>query len=165
MENTRLLNQIKKEFEMKKTLIATALACAASTAFALDVGVTGSYDHVSPNYFAGGYGLVVGHRFANTNYGVTAAFDRYPDIKYNKYTLMAGRDVATLGTAVLTIKSGVSYLDTRYNDGYAFVAGVGSTIGLTDKISLTTDFRHQWGQDSVKKLNGNIVTFGLMYSF
>lgn len=148
---------------MKKSLIASLLALAAGSSSAFDLGITGSYDHVSPNYFASGFGVTAAQRFNNK--GIFLGYDRYPDIKYNKYTAMGGLDVATAGSALLTVKAGVAYLDSRYSDGFAFLAGVGATYPLTDKISIVTDFRHQWGQSSVKKYNGNTVTLGLTYSF
>lgn len=148
---------------MKKTLIAAALALAAGSASAIDIGVTGSYDHVSPNYFASGFGVSAAQRFGNK--GVFLGYDRFPDINYSKYTVQGGLDIATAGSALLTLKGGVAYLDSRYRDGYALLLGAGATFPLTDKISITADFRHQWGQEKVNKYNGNQVIFGLTYTF
>jgi opacity protein-like surface antigen len=149
---------------MKKSLIAAALAMALTgTASAVDFGITGSYDHVSPNYFASGFGLTASQRFGTK--GVYLGYDRFPDINYSKYTVQGGLDVATAGSALLTIKSGIAYLDSRYRDGFALLLGVGATFPLTDKLSITADYRHQWGQEKVNKYNGNQVIFGVTYSF
>lgn len=151
---------------MKKLLIATALAAAVTSANAIEVGVNGSYDHISPNYYSTGFGFTVGQRFGN-NWGVTAGLDRYTETDINRYSVLGGYDAFRVGAALFTFKAGAAYVDRGNNlpNGYAGVVGIASTIYVTDKVGIVVDYRYQRGQDRISNLNGNTVSLGVQYSF
>ena len=153
---------------MKKIAIATLLAVAAVSASAVEVGITGSYDGTKHDH--AGYGLTVGEHFGKA--GITAGFDRYSDNKLNKYSLVGGYDVAKIGSATVTAKAGVVYLDqekgAKYSSdrqGYAGLVGAGVTVPVTKAVSVTADYRYQAGQSRVNDLNGSTVLFGAKYAF
>lgn len=180
---------------MKKILIATAIALASASASALEVGLTvgtnyaknsASRSHepiIGPMQWSNGtdrteYGITVGEKFGKV--GITAGFARsnggtpitiptdgpYKDQVQNRYSLVAGYDVAKIATITVTPKLGVAYLDNaRDVDGYAMTIGVGASIPVTKKISLTADVARQYGQDRVNQFNGNRVTVSVNYKF
>lgn len=180
---------------MKKILIATAIALSAASASALEVGLTvgtnyaknsASRSHepiIGPMQWSNGtdrteYAITVGEKFGKV--GITAGFARsnggtpitiptdgpYKDQVQNRYSLVAGYDVAKIATITITPKLGVAYLDNaRDTDGYAMTVGIGASIPVTKKISLTADVARQYGQDSVSQFNGNRATVGINYRF
>jgi opacity protein-like surface antigen len=147
---------------MKKVILVTALL-AAFSAHAVEVGVNASTD--SANTDRTGYGVTIGQKFDKV--GVTAGFDRYSKgTDLDKYTVMGSYDVTKIGSATLSAKAGVAYLDQKNaNDGYAALVGAGVSIPVTTKIAATVDYRYQAGQSRVKSLDGSTVSAGLKYSF
>jgi opacity protein-like surface antigen len=149
---------------MKKVLIASVIALAATAASALELGVhvTRDYSGSDRNYG----GITLGH-----NYGAmsaTAGFERSSvgTNDQNRYSLVGGYDVVKLGTVTVTPKVGVAYLDNQVgSDGYAMTVGVGASVPVTAKISVTADFARQYGQDRVNQFDGNRVSVGLKYKF
>ena len=148
---------------MKKLAIASLLALAAISASAVEVGITGSQDFANTD--RSGYGVTLGQQYGSFN--VTAGFDRYTTgIDLNKYSLVGGYDVTKIGTATLTAKAGVAYLDQKgANDGYAALVGAGVSIPVTKQVAATVDYRYQAGQSRVNSLNGSSVLVGAKYSF
>ena len=150
---------------MKKIAIATLLALAAISASAVEVGVTGSQDFANTD--RSGYGVTIGQKFGTMS--VTAGVDRYtngssPDL--TKYTLVGGYDVAKLGTATVTAKAGVAYLDpTAGSTGYAALVGAGISIPVTKSLAATVDYRYQAGQDRVNGMDGSTVLVGAKFAF
>lgn len=149
----------------KKILLVATLMSVFSMAQAVEVGVTGSEDFANKD--RNGYGLTVGEHFGA--YSATAGFDSYlKDGKLNKYSLVGGYDVAKIGSATLTAKAGVAYLDQRTKgavDGYAALVGAGVSIPVTTKVAATVDYRYQAGQSRVNNLNGGSILVGAKYAF
>lgn len=179
---------------MKKILIASAIAIAATAASAMEVGVTAGTNFaksngtdcgfvVGPSTCTQGvdrteYGVTVGEKFGRV--GITAGFARsnggssitqptdgaYKDQVQDRYSLVAGYDIAKIATITITPKLGVAYLNNaRDTDGYAMTVGVGANIPVTKQVSLTADVARQYGQDRVNQFNGTRITAGLKYSF
>jgi hypothetical protein len=149
---------------MKKFAIATVIALAATAAAALEVGVTAGSDYAGNNRDS--VGVTVGKKFDAV--AVTAGFDRATGgaNDQDRYSLVAGRDVAKLGPVRVAVKAGGVYLNNQVSeDGYAALVGVGASIPLTKQVSLTLDATRQYGQDRVKVFDGSRVTAGVKYSF
>ena len=150
---------------MKKTAIATILALAAVSAQALEVGVSTTADYSGVNKSTG-YGLTLSKPVGK--FGVTAGFDRFTagSNDQDRYSLVAGYDVAKFGPVTLTPKLGLAYLNNQHGaDGSAITVGIGATLPLTKTVSLTLDADRQYGQDRVQSADGNRVTAGLKYRF
>ena len=149
----------------KKILLVTMLMSMFSMAQAVEVGVTGSQDYA--NRDRQGLGFTVGEHFGA--FSVTAGFDTYSETsKLNKYSLIGGYDVTKIGSATLTAKAGVAYLDQRAKgavDGYAALVGAGVSIPVTTNVAATVDYRYQTGQSRVDGLNGSSVLVGAKYAF
>ena len=149
---------------MKKIAIATILAVAAMSASALEIGVTGTRDYAGTD--RNGYGLTVGESFGKV--GVTAGFDRFTSgaNDQDRYSVVAGYDVAKLGIVTVTPKVGAAYLDNQTgSNGYAMTVGVGASMPVTKQVSIGLDIARQYGQDRVQSFDGNRVTAGVRYKF
>lgn len=150
---------------MKKFAIASLIALAATAASALEVGVTATRDYSGePNRNAAG--LTVGQKFGAV--GVTAGFERFTKgtNDQDRYSVVAGYDVAKVGPVTVTPKVGVAYLNNQNSaDGYALTVGVGASLPVTKQVSLTADVAHQYGQKRVEAFDGNRVTVGVKYAF
>lgn len=149
---------------MKKTAIATILALVAVSASALEVGVSTTADYSGANKVTG-YGVTLSKPVGK--FGVTVGFDRFTTgNNQDRYSLVAGYDIAKFGPVTVTPKLGVAYLDNqRVADGSAITVGIGATLPLTKTVSLTVDAARQYGQDRVQSSDGNTVTTGLAYRF
>ena len=150
---------------MKKLAIASIIALAATAASALELGVSTTRDYSGePN--RNGAGLSLTQRYGKV--GVTAGFDRFTKgaNDQDRFSLVAGYDVAKVGAFTLTPKLGVAYLNNQVGqDGYAMTVGAGVSTPLTKSVSLGLDVAHQKGQDRVRSSDGNTVTVGLSYKF
>jgi hypothetical protein len=149
---------------MKKFVFASMLALAATTASAVEVGVTASREFGPGARDAAG--VTVGQSFDKLS--ITAGFDRFTrgGDDQNRFSLVAGYDVFKLGPATVSAKAGGAYLDNQYAEsGYAGLVGAGVKLPLTKEVSLGVDVARQYGQERVKAFNGNVVTAGLKYSF
>ena len=151
---------------MKKIALATLFALAVGTASAVELGVTAQRDY-SQNPDRNGWGLTVGEHFGKTS--LTAGFERYTQgtNDTNRYSLVAGYDVAQIGGITITPKLGVAYLDpTTTSNGWQGSVGVGASYALTKTVALTADYRYQtaW-QTRVDNFNGNVISGGLKFSF
>ena len=150
---------------MKKIAIASLIALAATAASALEVGVTTTRDYSGAEN-RNGAGVTVGEQFGKV--GVTAGFERFTKgtNDQDRYSLVAGYDVAKLGPVTVTPKVGVAYLNNQVGqDGYAMTVGVGASMPVTKQVSLGLDVARQYGQDRVQAFDGNRVTVGLKYKF
>jgi hypothetical protein len=150
---------------MKKIAIASIIALAATAASALEVGVTGTRDY-SGTESRNGAGLTVGHNYGKV--GVTAGFERFTSgaNDQDRYSLVAGYNVAKIGPVTVTPNVGVAYLNNQVGEnGYAMTVGVGASLPVTKQVSLTADVARQYGQDRVNQFDGNRVTVGLKYRF
>ena len=149
---------------MKKIAIATVIALAATAASALELGVTTARDYAGDNRNA--TGVTVGQQFGAV--GVTAGFDRATlgTNDQDRYSLVAGYNVARVGPVSVAVKGGAAYLNNQTGaDGYAALVGVGASLPVTKAVALTVDATRQYGQDRVKASDGNRVAVGLKYSF
>ena len=150
---------------MKKIAIASILALAAISASALEVGVTSTTDYSGANQRQG-FGATVGQQYDKVS--VTAGFERFQkgSNDQDRYSLVAGYDVAKLGSVTITPQVGVAYLNNQTgSDGYAMTVGVGATVPVTKQVSFGLGVTHQYGQDRVSSSDGNRVTAGLKYRF
>lgn len=149
---------------MKKAILATVIALAATAASAVELGVTATRDYSGDNRNFGG--ITLGQKYGAV--GVTAGFERSTvgGNDQNRWSLVGGYDVAKLGPVTVTPKLGVAYLDNHTGgDGYAMTVGIGASVPVTQKISLTADYARQYGQDRVQQYDGNRLTLGAKYSF
>ena len=151
---------------MKKIALATLLALAVGSASAIEVGVTAQRDY-SQNQDRNGFGLTVGQNYGKIS--ATAGFERYTQNANdtNRYSLVAGYDIAKFGDVTITPKIGVAYLDpTSTSNGWQGTVGVGASYAVTKTVALTADYRYQGAlQNRVDAFNGNVVTAGVKVSF
>ena len=149
---------------MKKLILATMLAAVMGTASAVEVGVNAGFN--TSGVGAASYGVTVGQSFGK--FGLTAEYDR--DLKSkgidNRFSAIASYDLFNVGNITVTPKLGVSYLNPEtVTSGYAALGGVGVSLPLSKHVFVTGDYRYQYGQDSVKSLNGHQLFAGLKVKF
>jgi len=149
---------------MKKFAFASILALAALSASAVEVGVTATRDYAGDNRNGGGF--TVGEHFGKV--GITAGFDRFTKgtNDQDRYSLVAGYDVAKVGVFTITPKVGVAYLQNQTTaNGYAMTVGLGTSVPVTKNVSVGLDVARQYGQDRVKESDGNTVQASVVYKF
>ena len=149
---------------MKKIVLATALVLAAGAASALELGVTATRDYSGDNRNFGG--ITLGHNYGAL--GLTAGAERSSvgGNDQNRFSLVAGYDVAKLGPVTVTPRLGVAYLDNQTGqDGYAATVGLGATVPVNKKVSVGLAVDRQYGQDRVNQFDGNRVTAAVKYRF
>lgn len=150
---------------MKKIAIASLIALAATAASAVELGVTTTRDYSGAEN-RNGTGITLGNKYGRV--GVEAGFERFTKgtNDQDRFSLVAGYDVAKFGAVTVTPKVGVAYLNNQASaDGYAMTVGVGASVPVTKQISLAADVARQYGQDRVNQFDGNRVTVGLKYRF
>jgi outer membrane autotransporter protein len=150
---------------MKKLAIASIIALAATAASALEVGVTTTRDQSGATDRTGS-GVTIGDKFGKV--GVTAGFERFTKgaNDQDRFSLVAGYDVAKLGSVTVTPKVGAAYLNNQTGqDGYAMTVGIGASVPVTKQVSFGVDLARQYGQDRVSQFDGNRATVGLKYKF
>jgi hypothetical protein len=150
---------------MKKIVMASVIGLAAVSASALELGVSGTRDFSGADN-RNGMGLSLTHRMGSV--GFTAGVERVTEgsNNQNRYSAVAGYDVAKVGMFTVTPKLGVAYVDNQTgSDGYAMSVGAGVSMPVTKTIVLGLDLSRQYGQDRVKASDGNRVTLGLSYKF
>jgi opacity protein-like surface antigen len=149
--------------KIKLALVALMLAGSAQ---AIEVGVTANRDY-SQSPDRNGWGITVGQKTGKI--GLTGGFERYTQgtNDTNRYSLVAGYDVATFGDLTITPKVGVAYVDpTTTASGWQASVGVGASYALTKNLAATVDYRYQSAiQSRVNNFDGNTVSAGLKYSF
>lgn len=147
-----------------KIAIAGVLFSLSTVASALELGVIGSYDY-SLDTNRGAAGVTVGEKFGP--FGLTAGFEQYTkNENQNKFSLVGSVDVTKVLGTTLAVKAGGVYMNNSTSpDGYAFVAGVGTSYPLTKQIDFTVDYRYQVGQDRVEQFDGSTASVGFKYSF
>ena len=151
--------------KISKIVLATVLATAAISASALEVGVSTTADYSGASKSTG-YGLTLSKPVGA--FGVTAGFDRFTagDNNQDRFSLVAGYDIAKFGPVTVTPKLGAAYLNNQASaDGYALTVGVGASMPITKSVSLSLDVARQYGQSRVQSSDGNTVTTGLAYRF
>lgn len=147
---------------MKVQLLIGALLVAGSAA-AAEIGVTAARDYAGTNRDA--YGITIGDKFGAV--GLTAGWERASTgDRQDRYSLVAGYDVAKLGSVTITPKVGVAYLQNQTADnGYAMTVGVGASVPLTKQVSFGVDVSRQYGQDRVDQFNDNRLGASVKYAF
>lgn len=148
---------------MKKLFAMTAIALAATTASALEVGVRGVHTQESSPDMVG---LTVTKRVGVLN--VEAAVDRSTRgaQNVNRWSLTGSHDVAKVAGVTLAAKAGVAYIDPSVSqNGVAALVGVGATYPLTKKVSLVADYAYQRAQYKVSDFSGNTVSTGIKVAF
>jgi opacity protein-like surface antigen len=149
---------------MKKIILATTLVLAATTASAVEVGVTATRDYSGDNRNFGG--ITIGQKYGTI--GVTAGFERSTvgSNDQDRYSLVAGYDVAKLGPVTVTPRLVVAFLDNQSSsNGYAMTVGIGASVPVTKQVSVGLAVDRQYGQDRVNQFDGNRVTAAVKYSF
>lgn len=149
---------------MKKFTIASILALAAISASALEVGVTTTTDYSGDDHRQA-FGATVGQQYGKIN--VTGGFQRFTSgVSQDRYSVVAGYDVAKVGVFTITPKVGAAYLNNAGgSDGYAMTVGAGVSVPVAKQVTVGIDFARQFGQDRVKASDGNTVTAGVKYTF
>jgi hypothetical protein len=150
---------------MKKLAIATVVALAATAASALEIGTTVTRDYAGAENRNGG-GITIGQTYGATT--VAAGFERFQkgSNDQDRFSLVAGYNIAKLGPVSVAVKGGAAYLDNQTGqDGYAALVGIGASAPVTKAVAITVDATRQYGQDRVKASDGNRVTVGLKYRF
>jgi len=161
---TKVILTFKRKNYMKKFAIATMIALVATTASALEVGITTARDYAGTDRNA--TGVTVGEKFGAVT--LTAGFDRSIQgaNDQDRFSLVAGYNVAKLGPVSVAVKGGAAYLNNQTGqDGYAALIGVGASLPINKNMALTVDATRQHGQDRVNSFDGNRVTAGVKYSF
>jgi hypothetical protein len=139
------------------------LALSAVAASAVEVGVTNTRDDAGARNATG---LTVGNSYGQL--GVTAGFERFTQgaNDQDRYSLVAGYNVAKFGAVTVTPKVGAAYLNNQTGaDGYAMTVGVGASMPITKQVSVGVDYARQYGQDRVQSFDGDRITAGLSYRF
>ncbi len=149
---------------MKKIVLATAIALAASAASAVEVGVTATRDYSGTDRNFGG--VTLGQSYGKVS--ATAGFERSTvgGNDQDRWSLVGGYDVVKLGPVTVTPRLGVAYLDNQTgSNGYAATVGLGASVPVTKKVGVGLAVDRQYGQDRVNQFDGNRVTVGAKYSF
>jgi opacity protein-like surface antigen len=148
---------------MKKIAIASILALSAVAASALEVGVTTTRDDTGARNATG---FTVGNNYGRL--GVAAGFERFTQgaNDQDRYSIVAGYNVAKIGAITVTPKVGAAYLNNQTGqDGYAATVGIGASMPLTKKVTVGVDYARQYGQDRVQSFDGDRVTASVKYRF
>lgn len=149
---------------MKKLVVVTALALAATAASALEIGVTAVRDYSTTNRNA--VGVTLGHNYGNVGVDVGLASTTVGDNNQSRVSLVGSYDAFKIGNVTVAATAGVAYLDNQNGpDGYATTLGFGTKYPLTKTLSLTADVSRQYGQTRVDQFNGNRVAFGFKQTF
>ena len=153
----------KRKYKMKKIAIASILALSAVAASAVEVGVTTTRDDTGARNATG---FTVGNSYGRL--GVTAGFERFTQgaNDQDRYSIVAGYNVAKLGAITITPKVGAAYLNNQTGqDGYAATVGIGASMPLTKQVTVGVDYARQYGQDRVQSFDGDRVTASVKYRF
>jgi outer membrane autotransporter protein len=144
---------------MKKIALATILAVAVSTAQAADVGVNAGWDDAGKKGDST-LGLSVSLPVRGP-YGLAVELDKRSEL--NRFGVLGTYDVAKVLGASVVAKAGLASVDPDRGNNVTLVqVGVGATLPLVDKLSLSADYRYQIGEGS---WDGNRVFAGFVYKF
>lgn len=150
---------------MKKLVIASLVALAATTASAWDLGVSASRDFSGTDHDS--VGVTFGKTYSN-GVGFAAGFARDATklSDQDRYSLTGSYDVVKFGGSTVSVKAGSVFMANSVGaNGSALVVGAGLKVPLTNTVSATFDASRQYGQDRVKQYDGNRVTVGVSYNF
>jgi outer membrane autotransporter protein len=154
---------------MKKVLFALALSMGLiGTASAVNFGVNGGV--MTGGNDGGIAGVTVGEKWGRI--GVDAGFARGwgQDTTQDRWTLVAGYDVAKVAGVTVTPKVGYGYIDNSNTtiakaapSASVAIVGLGGSLPITKQISATADYAYQFSGSSNN--NANVITAGLKYRF
>ncbi len=149
---------------MKKFAVMAALAVAAISASAFELGVHGTHTAGASTDFVG---VSLGKKFGVM--GVEGTFDRSTRgaVNFNRFGLVGSYDVAQVLGATVSPKMGVAFIDPTHSgvNGYAVTAGVGVSYPVAKNVSLTADYAYQKAQGRVATFSGNQVSAGVKFAF
>lgn len=149
---------------MKKIVLASALALAATAASALELGVTATRDYSGSDRNFGG--VTIGQNYGKLSATVGAERSSVGGNDQNRFSLVGGYDLAKVGPVTVTPRLGVAYLDNQTGqDGYAMTVGIGASVPVTKQVSVGLAVDRQYGQDRVNQFDGNRVTAAVKYRF
>jgi hypothetical protein len=154
---------------MKKVLLTLALSMSLiGTASAVNFGVNGGV--MTGGNDGGLAGVTVGEKWGK--FGVDAGFARGwgQDTTQDRWTLVAGYDVAKVSDVTVTPKVGYGYIDNSNTtiakaapSASVAIVGLGASLPITKSIAATADYAYQFSGSSNN--NANVITAGLKYSF
>lgn len=148
---------------MKKLFMVAMLAVAATTASAAEIGVRAVHAHgPTPDML----GVTLGNKFSAGN--VQVAFDRSTrgTGTLNRVSVLGEQDLFKVNTLNISAKGGLVHVDPSLGkSGTGVVLGVSATHPLSNKLSLVVDYQYQYGEKSITKYNGNMVSAGLNVKF
>jgi len=144
---------------MKKIALATILAVAVSTAQAAEVGVNAGWDNAGKK---GDSTLGLSASLPlHGPYGVAVELDKRSEL--NRFGVLGTYDVTKVLGASVVAKAGLASVDPDRGNNVTLVqVGVGATLPLVDKLSVTADYRYQIGEGS---WDGSRVFAGFTYKF
>jgi opacity protein-like surface antigen len=149
---------------MKKIVLASVLALAATAASALELGITATRDYSGDNRNFGG--VTLGQSYGKLNATIGAERSSVGGNDQNRFSLVGGYDLAKFGPVTVTPRAGVAYLDNQTGqDGYAMTVGLGASVPVTKQVSFGLAVDRQYGQDRVQQFDGNRVTAAVKYRF
>lgn len=144
---------------MKKIALATILVAIMGTANAAEVGVTAGWDNAGKKGDST-LGLSVSLP-VHGPYGVAVELDKRSEL--NRFGVLGTYDVTKVLGASVVVKAGLASVDPdRGNNVTLAQVGVGATLPVVDKLSLTADYRYQIGEGS---WDGSRVFAGFTYKF
>ena len=144
---------------MKKIALATILVAIMGTAHAAEVGVNAGWDNAGKKGDST-LGLSVSLP-VHGPYGVALELDKRSEL--NRFGVLGTYDVTKVLGASVVAKAGLASVDPdRGNNVTLAQVGVGATLPLVDKLSLTADYRYQIGEGS---WDGSRVFAGFAYKF
>jgi opacity protein-like surface antigen len=149
---------------MKKIVLASVLALAATAASALELGITATRDYSGSDRNYGG--VTIGQSYGKLNATLGAERSSVGGNDQNRFSLVGGYDLAKVGSFTVTPRLGVAYLDNQTGqDGYAMTVGIGASVPVTKQVSVGLAVDRQYGQDRVQSFDGNRVTAAVKYRF
>ena len=149
---------------MKKLVIMAALAVAAISASALEIGARGTFS--SADTTVDSVGVTVGQKLGK--FGTEVAFDRSTRgvESVNRWSLVGSYDLVKLGPVMVAATAGVASIDPANSaTGGAVTVGANISYALSKKLNLVGGYYYQDGANRVSFANGNYFTVGAKYSF
>jgi len=151
---------------MKKLVIMAALAVAAVSASAVELGVRGTFS--SADNMADSVGVTVGQKFGK--FGAEGAYDRTTrgTANVDRWSLVGSYDVVKLGPVMVAATAGVATINSDAKNspsGGAMTVGANASLPLTKQLSLVGGYYYQSGADRISFADGNYFTVGAKFSF
>jgi outer membrane autotransporter protein len=148
---------------MKKMVIMAALAIAAVSASAVEVGIRATH---SAGVAGSALGVTLSQPVGPVDMEV--AYDRSTRgaVNVDRWSAGVSYDLTKVGQMTLSTKVGLAHINpTGARNGTAMYVGVGAEYPLTQQLALTADYQYQFGQNRVRAFNGNRFMMGVKYTF